>query len=68
MNFKKRMNTPMQVGFIFLIIAGLSRLFVNRITGLGDGLSDGIVGFCYGVAIASLLLGIHKAQKSRTTQ
>ena len=45
-------------GMVFLALAGLARLFFHRITHLPETLTDGVMGFLYGLAIGCMIWGL----------
>ena len=57
-NHRKRSAITMQVGMVFLILGSLARWFIHPSARMSDNLVDGVTGFLYGVAIASLLLSV----------
>ena len=48
----------MSVGLVMLILANLGNYFLHRSGQFSETLADGGSGFLFGVAIATLLLGI----------
>ena len=55
-------STMVRVGSAFLILGSLAKYFLYRLTSIGDGIGDGLIGMCYGIAFACMLLGIRKEQ------
>jgi hypothetical protein len=58
MSFECSSNNLRTVGFVFLILASLSKWFLQRTGVVGPDLADGITGMFYGITIASLLLSM----------
>jgi hypothetical protein len=58
----KKPGTLIRIGLVFLILAGLSRLWL-RPAGMSADFNDGPTGFLYGVSIASLLVGLWKSRR-----
>jgi hypothetical protein len=51
-------KTILRVGMVSLIAAMVSLRFLRRWTGMNPDVADGITGFLYGIAIATMLLSI----------
>ena len=51
-------RTILRVGMVSLIAAILSLRFLHRWTGMNPDLADGVTGFLYGIAIATMLLSV----------
>ena len=47
-----------RIGLVFLILANVSRYFLKRSGSVSESVADGATGFLFGVAIATLLLGV----------
>jgi hypothetical protein len=47
-----------RTGLVFLIVASLFRLFVKPGEAMSENVVDGLTGFLYGLAIATLLMGL----------
>jgi len=58
----KRFHPLLMAGFVFLILASISRWIKPHTTG-GQDWSDAITGLLYGLAIACMLLGIVKTSR-----
>jgi hypothetical protein len=61
MNFHKRaknFNPVTSIGLVFLIVANVSSYLLKRGGNFSESFVDGMSGFLFGVAIATLLLGI----------
>ena len=63
-----KMNKPIRIGLIFLILASAARWFLRPSAALSEDLVDGLTGFLYGVCIATLLLGIWRASRRSQRQ
>ena len=60
MALREQIKTPrfqVQIGLVFLIIASLSKWFVQPRVSLPDEWTDGMTGLLYGIAIGFMLLG-----------
>ena len=55
----KKFHPLMTAGFIFLVLASVSR-WIKPHTASGEDLHDALTGLLYGLAIACMLLGIYK--------
>lgn len=68
MTLRKKLKQPgiqIQTGMVFLILASLSKWFLQPGAGLSDQWSDGVVGLLYGISIGFLLLGIWRKSRRR---
>jgi hypothetical protein len=63
--FRTSRSPFLTAGWIFMILASLSKWFLHRIPNVTDGWADGITGFLYGIAIGTLLLGIWRKSRRR---
>jgi len=71
MTLKKPVRSPrilMQIGYVFLILASLTRWMLHPGPGLPQNLVDGITGLMYGVAIGALLMGLWKKRRHEKAQ
>ena len=63
MTLRKKLKEPgiqLRVGLVFLILASLSKWFLQPGAGLSVQWTDGFIGLLYGVSIGFMLLGIWK--------
>jgi hypothetical protein len=61
-------STQIRMGLVALILASLSKWFLQPGARLSDGWTDGITGFLYGVAIGLMLLGIWRKARPGSSQ
>lgn len=52
-------NVLLTVGLLFLTVAEIARFIVQR-QHLSSGMTDGLTGLAFGVAIGTLLLGVYR--------
>jgi hypothetical protein len=64
----KEPKTMIRTGFIFLILANLSRWFLHPSARLSESWTDGFTGFPYGITIALIITGIWKNGRRRRSQ
>ena len=66
MPFKPRrpFSFTLCLGFLFLAVANIMKFVLERHTSMAEGPRDGLSGFLFGVAIATLLLGIWRMQRA----
>ena len=58
MLLRKNPRTVLKIGFVFMALASLSRWFLKPGPRLSESWSDALMGFLYGIAIATMLLGV----------
>jgi hypothetical protein len=65
MLLRNRMSprTLIQIGLFALGIANVGNWVLHRHSRVAPDWADGVAGFCYGVAIATLLLGVWKSRR-----
>jgi hypothetical protein len=65
MSFKPRrpFSLTLCLGFLFLAVANITKFVLERHTSMAEGPRDGLSGFLFGVAIATLCLGIWRMQR-----
>ncbi len=56
-------DRQIQIGFIFLGLASLSKWFLHPGPQLSDQLTDGITGLLYGISIGFMLLGVWRRNR-----
>jgi hypothetical protein len=64
MKLGKRLHPLIATGFVFLVLASVSR-WIKPHTASGEDLHDALTGLLYGLAIACMLLGIYKNTRQR---
>ena len=70
MFLRKRINNPkviIRLGLVAMVPASLMLWLHRAFPGLSENITDGITGFFYGVAIATLLLGVRLNSRQRST-
>ena len=68
MTFRNRLNdltVTMRVGLVFMILAGVWRLFLHPSADFSAGFIEGATALLYGVSIVCLLLGLWKRRCAR---
>lgn len=55
---RRPFSVTLCLGFLFLAIANIMKFVLERHTSMAEGPRDGLSGFLFGIAIATLLLGI----------
>jgi hypothetical protein len=63
MPFKSRrpLNLTLCLGLLLLAVANVTKFLLERHSSIAEGPRDGMSGFLFGVAIATLMLGIWRA-------
>ena len=64
MRLSRQPNRFITVGLIALAAASVSRYLLERKLDVAESISDPVVGFLYGVAIAAMLVGIRRQVKA----
>jgi len=62
MKFGRRLHPLVSAGFVFLILASISRWIKPHSRSVED-LHDALTGLLYGLAIACMLFGIYKSTR-----
>jgi len=62
----KNPQTIIRIGMLFMALAGISNLFLRRHVPVSENTADGIMGFLYGVAIATMVLGIWRRGRGQS--
>lgn len=62
MKLGKRLHPLISAGFVFLILASISR-WIKPHTTSGEDLHDALTGLLYGLAIGCMLFGIYKSTR-----
>lgn len=52
-------NRVLQIGLMALVLANIASYLVQRKSAVSESVADPVIGFAYGVAIATTLLGVH---------
>ena len=52
------------LGLIALAVAGIASYILQRKSGLSESVTDPVIGFAYGVAIATLLLAMYRRARA----
>jgi cyanate permease len=63
-----RPNTVLTLGLIALALANLSRYLLHRNGRPETNLTDGVEGLAFGIAIATVLLGLHLKRSASRRQ
>jgi hypothetical protein len=68
MILRKRLKnqTVLAIGMMAMAIAGTANLFLRRHLPLSENAADAIIGFLYGIAISTMLLGIWRRGRERS--
>jgi hypothetical protein len=61
----KNPQTIIFVGMLFMALAGISNFWFRHHSPVSENAGDGIMGFLYGVAIGTLLIGIWRRGRQR---
>jgi hypothetical protein len=67
MGMQQRANDPnrlLVVGLMALVVANVGSYVIQRKLALPESIADPVIGFLYGVAIATMLLGIRLRARS----
>jgi len=59
----RRLNPVLFVGLAFLAIAGVVRQVLTHYPSVSENSADFVIGALYGVAIASMLLGLWRTRR-----
>ena len=57
-NPRRPLSVTLCLGFLFLALANIMKFVLERHTSMAEGPRDGLSGFLFGIAIATLLLGM----------
>lgn len=57
-NRQQQFNPLLVTGMVILALAGLARLFFQRLTHLPESVTDGVMGLLYGLAIGCMIWGL----------
>ncbi len=61
---RKNPNLIASLGLVFLAVASVASYVIQRKTALPESVSDPVIGFLYGVAIATTLLGVYRQSRA----
>ena len=66
MNLRRRQpfNRTLMTGLVFMAVANVVRLLLERHSSMPEGPRDGAVGLLYGLAIGCTLLGVWRMRQS----
>lgn len=62
-NARRPFSLTLCLGFLFLTVANIMKFVLERHTSMAEGPRDGLSGFLFGIAIATLLLGIWRLRQ-----
>ena len=57
-NARRPLSGTLCLGFLFLAVANIMKFVLERHTSMAEGTRDGLSGFLFGIAIATLLIGV----------
>jgi hypothetical protein len=62
----RRLNPVLVVGLVCLAVAGVTRQVLTHYPSVSESSADFVIGALYGVAIASMLLGLWRIRQPRS--